>query len=94
MTRFCPAELEHETGVRELIHWLKPGHPHYMGKRVAQARHLGELLGEPEPHPAPDRQALIEWSAARARPALISLRGSGQRRRLRQARERRAQIVL
>jgi phospholipase C len=66
MTRFCPAELEHETGARELIHWLKAGHPHYMGERVAQARHLGELLGEPEPHPAPDRQALIQWLATRS----------------------------
>jgi phospholipase C len=65
LTRFCPAELEREHGLRELIHWLDPGHPHYMGKRVVQAADLGPLLSEPAPRPAPDREALVQWLAAR-----------------------------
>jgi hypothetical protein len=36
-----------------------------MGKRVAQATHLGGLLTEPSPRPAPDRTALVNWLAAR-----------------------------
>ena len=65
LTRFAPAELEHRSGIQAVEHWLKPGHPHYMGKRVAEARHLGELLAEPAPRPAPTRDQLISWLTAR-----------------------------
>ena len=65
LTRFAPAELEHRTGLPAVEHWLKPGHPHYMGKRVAAARHLGELLTEPTARAAPSREQLIAWLAAR-----------------------------
>ena len=37
LTRFCPGELARRTGIDSVIHWLEPGHPHYMGKRVAEA---------------------------------------------------------
>ena len=37
LARFCPVELERQTGLKEAIHWLEEGHPHYMGTRVAQA---------------------------------------------------------
>ena len=65
LTRFCPAQLEKRSGADALIHWFEPGHPHYMGKRVAAARDLGELLELSEPRQPPDRSALIEWAAKR-----------------------------
>jgi phospholipase C len=65
LTRFAPAELERRSGASGLLHWLEEGDPHYMGKRVANAEHLGALLSEPAPRPAPDRSALIAWLAAR-----------------------------
>ena len=65
LTRFCPVELERETGLDALIHWLKPGHPHYMGKRVAQAAHVGETLSEQSARSAPDRTDLVQWVAGR-----------------------------
>jgi phospholipase C len=65
LTRFCPAELERRRGHAALIHWLDPGHPHYMGLRVAQAADLGALLSEPAPRAAPDRGALVQWLADR-----------------------------
>ncbi len=63
--RFCPAELEKRSGVDALSHWLHEGHPHYMGKRVAAAADLGELLELSEPRAAPDRSALVDWLATR-----------------------------
>jgi phospholipase C len=65
LTRFCPGELERRTGVDSVIHWLEPGHPHYMGKRVAEAADVGELLTEQSPRPAPDRADLVQWVAGR-----------------------------
>jgi phospholipase C len=65
LTRFCPAELTRQTGLEGVIHWLEPGHPHYMGKRVAQAAHVGELLTEPSARVAPDRESLVQWVADR-----------------------------
>jgi phospholipase C len=65
LTRFCPSELVRRTGVQAAIHWLEPGHPHYMGKRVAEAAHVGGLLTEPSARPAPDRSELVQWVAAR-----------------------------
>jgi phospholipase C len=61
LTRFAASELEYRSGARAIEHWLEPGHPHYLGKRVAQARHLGELLTETAARPAPNRDELIEW---------------------------------
>ena len=65
LRRFCPEELQERHGAREILHWLRPGHPHYMGKRVAAANDLGSLLGADAPRPAPDRTALVEWLAHR-----------------------------
>jgi len=63
--RFCPSELAQQAGADALIHWLDRGHPHYMGKRVAEAADLWDLLTEDAPRPAPDRSALVEWVAQR-----------------------------
>ena len=65
LTRFCPSELTREPGIEGLIHWLEPGHPHYMGKRVAEAAHVGDLLTEQAARPAPDRADLVQWVAGR-----------------------------
>ena len=65
LSRFAPTEPDDRSGLRAIEHWLKPGHPHYMGKRVAAARHLGELLTEPSPRAAPNRDALITWLTQR-----------------------------
>jgi len=65
LTRFAPAELPLRSQPGEFIHWLEEGHPHYMGKRVATAEHLGALLTEPAPRPAPDLTPLVEWLKAR-----------------------------
>jgi phospholipase C len=65
LRRFCPSELEHRSGAAALIHWLEEGHPHYMGKRVAEANNLGGLLTRSEPRQPPNRRALAEWAAHR-----------------------------
>jgi phospholipase C len=65
LTRFAPDELRHRSRAQAIEHWLKPGHPYYMGKRVATARHLGELLTESSPRQAPARDHLTEWLARR-----------------------------
>jgi phospholipase C len=65
LTRFAPAELQQRSPGAALIHWLEEGHPHYMGKRVAHAEHLGGLLSEQTPRPAPDRTKLTQWLADR-----------------------------
>ena len=63
LKRFCPAELDQEHGMSDVCHWLQKGHPYYMGKRVAAAADLGELLTLDAPRPAPDRGALVNWFA-------------------------------
>ena len=65
LTRFAPSELRPRSQLGEFIHWLEEGHPHYMGKRVATAEHLGALLTEPAARPAPDMTPLVEWLKAR-----------------------------
>jgi phospholipase C len=65
LTRFAPAELQRRSGISELLHWLEEGHPGYMGKRVASAEHLGGLLSNQAPRPAPDRSDLVSWLTAR-----------------------------
>jgi phospholipase C len=63
--RFCPSELRQRSGASALVHWLEEGHPHYMGKRVAEANDLGRLLTRSEPRRPPNRRALAEWVAHR-----------------------------
>lgn len=65
LTRFAPSELSKDGEPETFVHWLEDGHPHYMGKRVASAEHLGGILTEPAPRPAPDRGDLVQWLAAR-----------------------------
>ncbi len=65
LTRFAPPELEYQTGLHAIEHWLKAGQPHYLGKRVAAARHLGELLTEATARSSPSRDALVAWLTAR-----------------------------
>ena len=65
LTRFAPMELDQRSPVGTRVHWLEEGHPHYMGKRVAAAEHLGSLLTESTPRSAPARQKLVEWLATR-----------------------------
>src|SRR5689334_15275204 len=43
LLRFCAADLKHRDRRERLSTWLRTGHPHYMGTRVAHANHLGEL---------------------------------------------------
>jgi phospholipase C len=63
LTRFAASELPRRSPGAALMHWLDEGHPHYMGKRVSAAEHLGGLLTEPAPRPAPDRTPLVQWLA-------------------------------
>jgi phospholipase C len=65
LTRFCPHELDHRASGEAILHWMREGHPHYMGKRVAIATDLGALLTLPKPRAAPDRSDLIELLAGR-----------------------------
>lgn len=65
LARFCPGELKRQSALKEAIHWLEEGHPHYMGKRVAQANDLGVLLTETSAAAPPDRTELIDWYTSR-----------------------------
>jgi phospholipase C len=65
LSKFALGELAHLPQPDAFIHWLKDGHPHYMGKRVAMASHLGALLTETSAAPPPDRKDLVQWLAAR-----------------------------
>jgi phospholipase C len=65
LLRFCPQALERRSRVQALLDRWIPGRPHYMGKRVASANHLGGLLTESLPRPAPLRDALLNWAADR-----------------------------
>jgi phospholipase C len=65
LTRFASPELAKLPQPEALIHWLEEGHPHYMGKRVATAEHVGGLLTEAAARPAPDRTQLVRWLAER-----------------------------
>lgn len=75
LMRFCPDALRHPTrrpsaqpdpphGPMRAL--KRPGAPRYMGRRVAQAHDLGELLTLVAPRSAPSRSALIERAAERA----------------------------
>jgi phospholipase C len=65
LKRFCPVELERQSGLAETVHWLEEGHPHYMGKRVARANDLGVLLTDTRAAAIPDRTKLIDWYTSR-----------------------------
>jgi phospholipase C len=65
LTRFCPVELESPTGLTEVLQWLDPAGPHYVGKRVAEAADLSALLTASPTTSVPDRTALVEWYTAR-----------------------------
>jgi phospholipase C len=73
LTRFASEELTKRSAAAEFIDWLKEGHPHYMGKRVATAEHVGGLLTEPKARPAPDRTPLVEWLADRRAKRAVKL---------------------
>jgi phospholipase C len=65
LLRFCPEALEKPSRLGAVAEWLQEGHPHYMGRRVAEAADLGELLTGTGPRAAPDRGQLIESARAR-----------------------------
>jgi phospholipase C len=66
MQRFCAGDFEHRDRRRRLATWLREGHPHYLGTRVAQANDLGELLISDTPRPAPAHHRLVAAAKARA----------------------------
>jgi phospholipase C len=66
LLRFCPDALRQPSPHPLLPALKRPGAPRYMGVRVAQANHLGELLTLAAPRPAPPQSALIDGAAARA----------------------------
>ncbi len=65
LKRFCPTTLATESH-GDLAHRLGKGKgkSHNVGRRIADAADLGELLTLSEPRPAPDRSALVDWFAA------------------------------
>ncbi|MFL5959997.1 MAG: phospholipase C [Gaiellaceae bacterium] len=67
LLRFCgQADLERRRShLPGFLAWLDVGHPHYMGKRTAEAAHLGELLTEATPRSAPAQDRLVADAAAR-----------------------------
>jgi phospholipase C len=66
LLRFCgAADLARPTPTSGIRAWFEPGHPHYLGKRVATANDLSGLLTEPTPRAAPGRDHLVEEAAQR-----------------------------
>jgi phospholipase C len=66
LLRFCPDALRRPHGHEALPALKRPGAPRYMGARVAQANHLGELLTLAAPRLAPPRSALVDGAPERA----------------------------
>jgi phospholipase C len=66
LLRFCAADLKRRERRERFSTWLRAGHPHYMGTRVAHANDLGELLTNAEPRSAPPHDGLIAGAAQRA----------------------------
>ena len=64
LLRFC-GQADIDAHPHPLLPWLDLGHPHYMGKRTAEANDLGGLLTEEEARDAPDRTALVDDAATR-----------------------------
>ena len=78
LLRFAPDALDQPKRHRRLLALATgPGHPRYLGTRVAQAHDLGGLLTRTAPRPAPDRVTLIHDAAAHAaaRPQGATIRG-------------------
>jgi phospholipase C len=67
LLKFCAGDLA-KRGPQGLLAWLDFGHPHYLGKRAAEANNLGALLtvDKHTPRPAPNHDALLERAAERA----------------------------
>jgi phospholipase C len=66
LLRFCPDALR-QPATGEAPPLLKrPGAPHSMGVRVAQANDLGELLIRAAPRPPPPQSELVNYAAERA----------------------------
>ena len=61
----APIELEPDWSSEKSSTGSSRTAPHYMGKRVAEATDLGELLTERSPRPAPGSTALVEWMTQR-----------------------------
>jgi phospholipase C len=51
LLRFCPQALDHPRTSTRSPRRRNAGHPQYLGERVAQANHLGELLSRTTPRP-------------------------------------------
>lgn len=66
LLRFCPEALSNPPHAGNRLAGIRAGHPPYVGTRVAQAAHLGELLTRAAPRPAPPRDSLVMGAAARA----------------------------
>jgi phospholipase C len=64
LARFCPQALG-EPPLRQAHRRPVRSAPHYPGRRVVQANHLGELLTRSAPRPAPRRDTLVRQAAAR-----------------------------
>jgi phospholipase C len=66
LSRFCPEAL---TEPEHASHNPGIGHPGRLGRRVAGANHVGELLSRSAPRPAPSRDALVSGAVSRAEQA-------------------------
>jgi phospholipase C len=64
LQRFCPPALDARLESHGLAQRRDRGHPRGVGKRIAAAPDLDEVLTLSEPRPAPDRSALVDWFAA------------------------------
>ena len=74
LSRFCPSALRRPERAEGNRARRGPG-PQYLGLRVTQASHLGELLTRTTPRAAPPRDTLVRQAAARPAQA-----GTGQAR--------------
>ncbi len=72
LMRFCPQALNQAADSTRSSRPRRLGRPRYLGERVAQANHLGELLTRTTPRSAPARDALLNAAAARARRKALS----------------------
>ena len=66
LLRFCPDALSQAPEQKARHSLNRPGAPHYVGRRVAEANDLGELLTRAAPRPAAPHSALIDAAAERA----------------------------
>jgi len=64
LKRFCPTVLDTRSDAGGRAPQRGRGHSHRVGRRIAEAADLGELLTLDEPRSAPDRTALVDWFSA------------------------------